>query len=174
MLLRILKFYPETLESGLYLWFLGVCAGTPRSLRDPIGPKENLSKLVNYWPIWNSSSANHELVLASRNPMVMTQKSLDLKTGFVCWNGINSYIQTRACGWVCKGTWQVAHRYGTSYWSTFVGTLRFSASTRSSPTAHQVRSHGWNQVDPLRRYFTRHDNTHHHTPLPATDKIFLE
>ena len=50
-----------------------------------------------------------------------------------------------------------------------------SSSSGNSPTFRQVRLQDWNprnQVDPLWRYFTRHDNTHPGTPLPATDKTF--
>ena len=72
---------------------------------------------------------------------------------FVCWNMMcNSAKRVFVCA--CKGTWQ-AHHYWTSYWSTFVGTLRFSASTRSSPIYRQARSQDWNlrnQEDPLRRH----------------------
>ena len=50
-----------------------------------------------------------------------------------------------------------------------------SSSSGNSPTFRQVRLQDWNprnQVDPLWRYFTRHDNTRPGTPLPATDKTF--
>ena len=40
VLLRILKFCPETLESGLYLWFLGVYGRIPLVVSDPVDQKK--------------------------------------------------------------------------------------------------------------------------------------